>query len=123
MTMNKVALTLPGEFDVEIPVPSVGAGSPTPNGLLQQGDLNMGTIINSLLPLVFWFAGILLFVYLIYGGYKMLTSMGDEGAIEEAKGTITNAILGIAIVFVAYFVAQWMASVFGINDLFTPTGS
>ncbi|MDP3982790.1 MAG: pilin [bacterium] len=118
--MNKLALTLPGEFDVEIPVPTVGAGSPTPNGLLQQGDLNMGTIINSLLPLVFWFAGILLFVYLIYGGYKMLTSMGDEGAIEEAKGTITNAILGIAIVFVAYFVAQWMASVFGINDLFTP---
>ena len=118
--MDKLALTLPGEFDVEIPVPSVGAGSPTPSGLLQQGDLNMGTIINSLLPLVFWFAGILLFVYLIYGGYKMLTSMGDEGAIEEAKGTITNAVLGIAIVFVAYFVAQWMASVFGINDLFTP---
>ena len=115
---DKLALTLPEGFDVDVPVPTVGAGTPTPDGLLQQGGINIGTIINSLLPLVFWFAGILLFVYLIYGGYKMLTSMGDEGAIEEAKGTITNAILGIAIVFVAYFVAQWMASVFGINDLF-----
>lgn len=108
--MDKLALTLPGDNTI--------VGVTAPSGLLAEDSINIGTIINSLLPLVFWFAGILLFVYLIYGGYKMLTSMGDEGAMEEAKGTITNAVLGIGIVFIAYFVAQWMASIFGISDLF-----
>lgn len=54
-------------------------------------------IINYVLILV----GVLALAYLVYGGFRYITSRGDEGEVESAKGIITNAVIGIVVIGIA----------------------
>ena len=60
-------------------------------------------------------AGILLLVYLVYGGVEWLTSGGDKAKIESARAKITNALIGVAIIAAAYAVWIIVLTFFGIN--------
>jgi len=79
------------------------------------GNANLGEIVSSLLPYLFTGAGLLLLLYLIFGGLQMMTSGGDPKAVESAKGKITGALIGFVIVFVAYWLVQIVASVLGLQ--------
>lgn len=61
-------------------------------------------IINFVLVLV----GILALAYLVYGGFRYIASRGDETALEEAKGIITNAVIGIVVIGVAAAVVNFV---------------
>lgn len=67
---------------------------------------NFGVIITRALPYIFTFAGIMLLVFLIIGGFKYLTSAGNEKSIESAKGTITSALIGFILLFMSYWIVQ-----------------
>ena len=60
-------------------------------------------------------AGILLLVYLVYGGVEWLTSGGDKAKLESARAKLTNALIGVAIIAASY--AIWIVALtfFGIN--------
>lgn len=75
----------------------------------------LGGIISALIPYLFVFAGLLLFAYLIWGGFSFLTSGGEPKAMEQAKGKVTNAIVGFIIIFVAYWVVQIFEYIFKIQ--------
>ncbi len=86
----------------------------------------IGNIISGLLPYVFSAAGIILLLYLIYGGISLMLSQGDPKAMQAAQAKITNAIIGFVIVFIAYWLVQIIASIFGlteIKNIFTPKTS
>jgi len=38
----------------------------------------------------------------LWGGFLMLTSGGDAGKYEQAKGAVTAAVVGTAIIFLAW---------------------
>ncbi|HEY8999528.1 MAG TPA: hypothetical protein VIM53_04425 [Candidatus Saccharimonadales bacterium] len=46
-------------------------------------------------------AGLLAFIYTLYGGFQYLTSQGEPDKIKTAQGTITNALIGLAIALVS----------------------
>ncbi len=73
----------------------------------------LGTVVTELLKYLFPFAGLLLFAYLIMGGFSYLTSGGDPKAMEQAKGKVTNAIIGFVIIFVAFWLVQLLDFMFG----------
>ncbi|TSC71942.1 MAG: membrane protein of unknown function [Parcubacteria group bacterium Gr01-1014_38] len=54
-------------------------------------------IINFVLVLV----GVLALAYLVYGGFRYITSRGEESEVEAAKGMITNAVIGIVVIGIA----------------------
>jgi hypothetical protein len=60
------------------------------------------TIIQSMLGLL----GILMITYLIYGGYLIMTSAGQEEKLTKGKSVIRNAVIGIAIILSAYGIAR-----------------
>lgn len=74
----------------------------------------VGDIFGTLLPNIFTIAGLLLFLYLIFGGFKYLTSAGDEDALEQAKKIITSAVIGMLIIFASYWIMWIIQTVFGI---------
>ena len=53
-------------------------------------------------------AGILLFIMLLAGGFKFITSGGDPKSLESAKKTLTYAIGGIALVALSYLILRFI---------------
>jgi len=64
----------------------------------------IGDILNRAIPLIFVISGMLLLVYLIFGGLQLMLSRGDPKAAGGAKVHITNALVGFIIIFIAYWV-------------------
>ena len=70
-------------------------------------------IISALLAV----AGIILFITLILGGIKFITSGGDPKGLEEAKKTLTYAIIGIVLVAMGYLVLVLISDFTGNSNI------
>lgn len=82
---------------------------------LSQPNLTLGGIISALLPYVFVIAGLILFGMLIFAGFQLLTSGGDPEKTKGARGKITAAFIGFLIIFLAYWIAQIIEAILGIQ--------
>ena len=98
---------------IKLPGTTPGTDVPIEGPVPQFGTL--ADIINKLLPILFAAAGIILFFFLIAGGFDLLTSAGDPKKAESAKGKLTNAIIGFIIIFVAWWLTQILARIFGLE--------
>lgn len=79
-------------------------------------NADLGNIISRLIPYIFALAGVLLFIYLIAGGFAYMTSGGDPKKAAAAQGQLTNAIIGILIVLLAYVIVQAVGRIFALPD-------
>lgn len=95
---------------------SAGLNKAAPKELQGASDLN--TIIASLISSVIGFLGVVLFVYLLYGGFIYMTAGGDTSKVKEATSIIRNAIVGLVIIALAYAIATFV-----ITQLGTATGA
>jgi len=66
----------------------------------------IGAIFNAVLAIV----GALAFLLLVLGGVQYMSSGGDKIAVEQARGRITAAIVGLVIVLGAYLVINFIGS-------------
>lgn len=89
----------------------------TPGAPIDINNTNIGTIISKLLPYIFTIAGMLLLIYLIFGGFQLMLSRGDPKAAQSAKSHITNALIGFIIVFIAFWVVQIFGRIFGLQSI------
>jgi hypothetical protein len=74
-------------------------------------------IIQGAMPFIFGFAGFGLLIYLIYGGIHLMISAGDPKAMQEARGKISNALVGFVIIFIAFWIVQIVGRVFGLQPI------
>jgi|GEM_PF-1550586 len=79
--------------------------------------LTPATLVTVILPYLFVLAGLAMLIMLIIGGFQFMTSGGDPKAAQEAKGRITNALIGFFIVFAAYWIVQIMAQILGLQEV------
>ncbi len=75
----------------------------------------LNLIVSRLLTFAIIGAGLFFFVKLISAGYTYLTSLGEPAKIQSASKELTNAAIGLIIVISAYFIAQIIQVIFGIN--------
>lgn len=82
-------------------------------------DLRGTEFLSLLLPnliTVFFIAATLIgFIFLIIGGIKWITSGDNQEAATKAKGTLTAAIIGLVLVFLAYAVLNLIGFFFHLN--------
>jgi hypothetical protein len=78
---------------------------------------DLGLLISRLLSLALMVAGIMVFIYLVWGGIQWITSGGDSSKTEEARSRITAALVGLAIVAAAWAVMLLVQYFFGIDVL------
>ncbi|KKS95642.1 MAG: hypothetical protein UV73_C0015G0017 [Candidatus Gottesmanbacteria bacterium GW2011_GWA2_43_14] len=78
---------------------------------------NLSSLISNAIPLIFPIAGLILFAYLIWGGFDFLTSLGDPKKAEAAKNKITYAVLGFFLIFAAYWIVQLVAYFFKLKPI------
>jgi len=75
-------------------------------------DALLERIFNLALPI----GGMVVFIMLIVGGFRFLTSGGDPQKIEAAQKTLTMAVVGLLVAIAAFFILQLIASFTGIGD-------
>ena len=78
---------------------------------LREGVMN---VVNVLLG----FLGILAIIIILWGGFRWLTSGGNEEKVGEAKKIITAGIIGLVIIFTSYAIATFV-----ITQLIQATGA
>lgn len=69
-------------------------------------------IVLAIIDILLRLGGLIAIVYIIYGGFKFITSQGEPEGIKSAKTTIMNALIGVVIVtlasgFVAYIAGSF----------------
>lgn len=76
-------------------------------------------LVSLLLNTVFVLAGIIILFYFLIGGFAMISSAGkgDQKAAEQAKATITSAVIGFVIVFTSYWIVKLLLYVLGMQTL------
>lgn len=80
---------------------------------------SLGGIISRLNTFVFPLAGMLLLVFLVVSGFQYMTSQGDPKALSAAKGRLTSAVIGFVIIFIAFWVVQFIAMMLGLPTILT----
>jgi hypothetical protein len=73
------------------------------NGLAE----TIGRVIKAFLS----FLGVTFLVYIVIGADKWMTSAGNSEQVSEARKMITNSIVGLIIVFLAYVLANFVIGV------------
>jgi amino acid transporter len=82
---------------------------------------DIGKLLQSGITIAIIIAALLTFVFLLWGGIQWITSGGDKAKYEEARNRITAALIGLAIVVLAWLVIRLIAYFFGIPNPFGGT--
>lgn len=81
------------------------------------GDVTFASIVSAIIVFVLIVAALIFFFMLVLGGIRYITSGGDKGQTESARGQITAALIGLVIVFAAWAIINLVNMFFGINLL------
>ena len=82
--------------------------------------LGTGTDVKSaivnIVKFLLTFLGLIAVIIILYGGFRWMTSQGDQGHVDEAKKIISAGVIGLIIIVSAYAIATFV-----INSLVTAT--
>lgn len=75
-------------------------------------------MIRGIIRIFFVIAVLLTFVFLLWGGIQWILSGGEKDKYEGARNRITAALIGLAIVALAWLIIKVVTYFFGLPDLF-----
>ena len=101
----------------QLSLPKIGNGQVTFDNPAGFKFTDPASVINEVFKYLFPLAGIILFFFLIAGGFLYLTSAGNEEQTKKASTMITNAIIGFVILFVSFWLMKLLQFVFGFEVL------
>jgi len=80
---------------------------------------NIGSFFSTLLPNVYALAGIVLFLFLIFGGFTYIVNAGQQNpeGVQKGKKAITAALIGFLLVFTSWWIIQIIEIITGIKIL------
>lgn len=86
-------------------------------GLKWIAGQGIGPVIGGALPYIFGIAGFALVIFIVFSGYSLLTSKGDERAVAGAKAKLTYAVVGFIVIFASYWIVQIFGSILGLQKI------
>ena len=79
------------------------------------GFNDMGAVLGFVITIAFIIAILIALFFLIWGGIKWISSGGDKGGVEAARNQIIAAVIGLIIVFLAFFILNLVLGLFGLS--------
>jgi len=86
-----------------------------PNTVGNLAKIDIYTLITGLVSLVLVVAALAFFFTLVIGGIQWILAGGDKANAESARKKITGALIGLAIVFIAWAIGSLINILFGFN--------
>lgn len=103
--MRNLSLRIPGFGEVQAPE-NIPSGINAPQNIIQ-------TFIS-----LFLVAGVIAaLIFTLYGGVLWATSQGDKQKLDHARRTIIFSIVGLIIMFLAFFIVQAVGTLLGSEFL------
>ncbi len=78
-------------------------------------NLRPSNFISGAINFLLGIAGVVAFIFLLWGGLQWILAGGDKEGTEKARKKITSALIGLAIVFSAYALIFIIQALFNIN--------
>lgn len=100
--MRYLSLTLPGQTPVAIS---------NPPGLKAE-FVDLASFLSPFLNIIFYIAAFLAFYYLIWGSFQYILAKGEKEGLAKARARMTWAMVGLVVVFSAYFIAKFGFEIF-----------
>ena len=76
---------------------------------------------NRALPMIInWLIliGVIYFLFTLFlGAFKYISSQGDKNKVQEAQAQLTNAFVGLVILFAVFAILKLVGQVFGLQNL------
>ncbi len=72
----------------------------------------LGNIINAAAIL----AGVATVFFIVIAGIRYITSGGDPSNVAKARGTLTYAIIGLAVIVMAFVIIKLFSAITGNTD-------
>ena len=84
---------------------------------------SLQTLFTNVLSVIVALAGVALFIMFVVSGFSFIFSGGDPKKLEQARGTLTNAIVGLVVIVAAYLILRLIGVFSGYTDITTFTVS
>lgn len=91
----------------------------TPPG---QGFKSLGDAISKILMVSFIVALVVVLAMLIWGAFEWIASGGDKDNVGKARNRIVNALIGLAVLAIAFALFRFAGEFLGFNG-FSGTGN
>ena len=98
-------------------LPPAQSVNPCPPGttfgkLCNINSSNIGGVLSNFVLFLFIVAALIALFFLSWGGIKWILSGGDKAKVDAARSTIVGALIGLALVFGAYFLLNIIFNIF-----------
>ncbi|HJY98423.1 MAG TPA: hypothetical protein VJ227_01775 [Patescibacteria group bacterium] len=80
---------------------------------------SVGDFVSLFVNIAFVVAGLIILFFFIVGGIGIISSAGesDPQKMEQAKKTLTSAVIGFIVVFTSYWIVKLIGSLIGMPEL------
>lgn len=65
-------------------------------------------LIGRIIGVVLTLLGVILVVLIIYAGFLWMTAQGEEAKVKKAKEIMSNAVIGMVLIFAAYSISSFV---------------
>ena len=98
-----------------------GPDCTSPTGCVSKGlnktitadnNTTLGDIIANITKVLLFLMGAISVIMIIIGGFRYVTSQGDQTQVQSAKNTILYSIVGIVVAILAYAAVNFVISSF-----------
>jgi quinol-cytochrome oxidoreductase complex cytochrome b subunit len=80
-------------------------------------DTSVSTFILKIINIALAVAGLIAVLFLIIGGFRYITSAGNEESAEQAKKIIVNAIIGVVVIILSFVIVRVISSALVSNSV------
>lgn len=77
---------------------------------------SLETLFENVVRTVVSLSAVALFIMFVIAGFSFLFSGGDAKKLEQARGTLTNAIIGLVVIVAAYLIIRIIQVFTGVDE-------
>lgn len=72
------------------------------------GGTKLPNIVKTIINWFSWIVGAISVIMIIYGGFRYITSGGDQNGVTAAKNTLLYAVVGLIVVALAQIIVNFV---------------
>ncbi len=78
---------------------------------------SLETLFANFVRTIVAISGVALFIMFVVAGFTYLFAGGDQKKMEQARGTLTNAVIGLVVIVAAYLIIRIISVFTGVGEV------